>query len=156
MRSSVAENTRAERIDQVATHLLPSASLLTRLLLKRAGAEISRTEGSVLRMLDDAPPPDHGAGRPRRARAADDDAPRQATGGAWLGRAGARGRGRPRGADLACSPPAARPSTSSGPANRAVLRDYMAGLSDEQVAALETATEALDSLVVALQHGGAN
>src|SRR4051794_18293629 len=46
---------RIERIERVAADLLPNASLLTRLLLKRARSEISRTEGSVLRMLDDAP-----------------------------------------------------------------------------------------------------
>jgi DNA-binding MarR family transcriptional regulator len=39
---------------------------------------------------------------------------------------------------------------------RALLRAHIGGMPDEQVAALETATEALADLVGALQHGGAN
>jgi hypothetical protein len=38
---------------------------------------------------------------------------------------------------------------------REMLRARLAGMSDEQVAALEAATEALDALVQALQPGGA-
>jgi DNA-binding MarR family transcriptional regulator len=54
---SIASKTeRPERIDYVASHLLPRAALLVRLLVKQVRSrEISRTEGEVLSILRDGP-----------------------------------------------------------------------------------------------------
>ena len=46
---------RTDQIDYVSTELLPRAALLTRLLLRQLGGELSRTEVGVLRTLSDGP-----------------------------------------------------------------------------------------------------
>jgi DNA-binding MarR family transcriptional regulator len=52
---SAATTSRAESIDLVATHLLTRASRLTRLLLRLGPRELSRTEAGLLVTLLDGP-----------------------------------------------------------------------------------------------------
>jgi DNA-binding MarR family transcriptional regulator len=47
--------TRSAQIDYVSSELLPRAALLTRLLFRELGAELSRTELGLLRTLSDGP-----------------------------------------------------------------------------------------------------
>jgi DNA-binding MarR family transcriptional regulator len=46
---------RDQQIERIAADLLPLASQLTRLVLRRVADDISRTEGGILRMLSDGP-----------------------------------------------------------------------------------------------------
>jgi len=46
---------RTAQIDYVSTELLPRAGLVTRLLFKQLGADLSRTELGLLRTLSDGP-----------------------------------------------------------------------------------------------------
>src|SRR6476660_2686511 len=46
---------RAERIEHVADHLLGHVALLTRLLIREVGGDLSRTEATVLRTLIGGP-----------------------------------------------------------------------------------------------------
>src|ERR1700760_2635240 len=54
MRSRTS-STRATQIDYVSSELLPRAALLTRLLVRQLGGELSRTEVGLLRTLSDGP-----------------------------------------------------------------------------------------------------
>jgi DNA-binding MarR family transcriptional regulator len=47
--------TRAAQIDYVSSELLPRAALLTRLLFRELGGDLSRTELGLLRTLSDGP-----------------------------------------------------------------------------------------------------
>ena len=46
---------RSKRIDYVSSELLAQAALLTRLLVRQLGGELSRTEGGVLKTLQGGP-----------------------------------------------------------------------------------------------------
>ena len=50
-----ARVSRPEQIDYVSSHLLQGAALLTRLLIRQIGGELSRSEVSLLRTLSDGP-----------------------------------------------------------------------------------------------------
>jgi DNA-binding MarR family transcriptional regulator len=52
---TVVKPRRTDRIDYVSTELLPRAALLTRLLFRQLGGELSRTELGLLRTLSDGP-----------------------------------------------------------------------------------------------------
>ena len=52
---SVANRRRSEQIDYVSAELLPRTALLTRLLFRDLGGELSRTELGLLRTLSDGP-----------------------------------------------------------------------------------------------------
>src|SRR4029077_11822887 len=54
MRSATL-SARPEQIDYVASELLPRAALLTRLLVRQLGGELSRTEVGLLRTLSSGP-----------------------------------------------------------------------------------------------------
>jgi DNA-binding MarR family transcriptional regulator len=51
--SSQTSPSRSAQIDYVSSELLPRAALLTRLLFRQLGAELSRTELGLLRTLSD-------------------------------------------------------------------------------------------------------
>src|SRR6185436_12167762 len=53
--SSATIRARSEQIDYVSTELLPQAALLTRLLVRQLGGELSRTELGLLKTLGDGP-----------------------------------------------------------------------------------------------------
>jgi len=145
---------RHEAIDAVAAALLPAASRVTRVLLRHAPQSVSRSEAGVLSAL---------SGGPRRiTELADREGHAQPTMTLLVKRLEQRGwvaRDR----DPADGRVVLVSLTDDGTAAledlratyRAVLRDHLAALSDERIAALQTATEALESLSEALQQGDA-
>lgn len=145
---------RTERIEHVASHLLPRASLLTRLLVKQARAGISRSEGGVLSAL---------TARSRRiTELAELEGLAQPTmtllvkrleDRGWLARDRQVADGRVVLVSLTEAGWSALEEFRSR--YRAVLRAHIVEMSDAQLAALEVATEALDSLIGVLQQGGA-
>jgi DNA-binding MarR family transcriptional regulator len=142
---------RATRIDHVGRHLLPNAASLTRLLVKQAGVELSRTEAGVLNTLSASPR--------RVTELAELEGLAQPTMTLVVQRLEQRGWvRRERHADDG------RVSlvslTDRGQAQlddfvdqvAAVLRVHIDAMSDEQLAALETATDALGALVSRVQR----
>src|SRR3954449_13482967 len=141
---------RAERIEHVADHLLGHVALLTRLLIREVRGDISRTEAAVLRTL---------TGGPRRiTELADLEGLAQPTmtllvqrleQRAWVER-----RRHPEDGRVALIS-----VTDLGRATleefqgqiRTVLRTHMEAMSDDQVAALDTATDSLRSLLDTVQ-----
>src|SRR2546423_11433224 len=150
MRSATAP-VRAEQIDYVSGELLPRAALLTRLLVRQLGGELSRTELGLLKTLD---------GGPRRiTELAELEGLAQPTITILIKQLEAKGlvtRTRQSGdgrvglvnltasGDLALEDYRGRLS--------AVVGGYLAEISDEQVEALATATETLAQLVDGLQQ----
>ena len=144
---------RASAIDEVSTTLLPRASLATRLLLRRA-QRISRSEAGLLAALD---------GGPRRiTELADREGLAQPTITLMVKRLIERGWvARER--DAADGRAVLVSLTDEGLAvleevradYRSALRGHLAAMSDEEVAALMTATTALQGLIEVLQQGDA-
>jgi DNA-binding MarR family transcriptional regulator len=141
---------RAERIDYVAGNLLPHAALLTRLLVKEVRGDLSRTEGGVLNTLT-------GATR-RITELAELEGLAQPTMTLLVQTLEQRGwvkRERP--ADdgrvvLVSLTEAGKATLEEFRAQfGAALRAHMDAMPDEQIAALETATETLGSLVGVLR-----
>jgi DNA-binding MarR family transcriptional regulator len=143
---------RREAVDAVATALVPTASRVTRLLLRRAPQGVSRSEAGVLSAL---------RGGPRRiTELADIEGHAQPTmtllvkrleQRGWVARERDAADGRVVLVSLTGAGTAALEELRA--AYRAVLRDHLAALPDEQIAALQIATEALESLLDALQQG---
>ena len=143
---------REERVDQVAGHLLPRAAALTRLLLKEVRADISRTEAGVLGTLI--------AGPRRITELAELEGLAQPTMTLLVQRLEQRGWVK-RGCHADDGRVVLVSLTDPGRARLeefraqvgAALRVHMDAMSDEQIAALETATTSLGSLVDVLQGG---
>jgi DNA-binding MarR family transcriptional regulator len=143
---------RREAVDAVATALVPAASRVTRLLLRRAPQGVSRSEAGVLSAL---------ARGPRRiTELADLEGHAQPTmtllvkrleERGWVARERDPADGRVVVVSLTQAGTAALEDLRA--AYRTVLRDHLAALPDEQIAALQIATEALESLLDALQQG---
>jgi DNA-binding MarR family transcriptional regulator len=146
--SSSAE--RAERIEYVAGHLLPHAALLTRLLVREVRGGLSRTEGGVLNTL---------SGSPRRiTELAELEGLAQPTmtllvqsleQRGWVKRERHADDGRVVLVSLTAAGKAALEQFRAQLG--AALRARMEAMPDDQIAALETATEALGTLVRVLQ-----
>ena len=152
MSATTQTESRATRIEHIVRDLVPRASQLTRLVLGQTRGEISRSEGGILRTL---------SGGPRRVtELAELEGLAQPTTtvlikelerNGWV----ARGRDPEDGRAVLVS------LTQDGAAAleryraqyRALLRDRVAAMPDEQIAALETAIGALDALVIAIQKG---
>ena len=153
-RSSTLDARRAERIGYVADQLLPHAAVVTRLLVKQVDGDISRTEAGVLSTLIAAPR--------RITELAELEGLAQPTMTLLIQRLEQRGwvkrERRAHDARVVLVSP-----TEAGSATLekfraqvgAALRVHMDAMSDEQVAALETATEALGSLVDTFVSGTA-
>jgi DNA-binding MarR family transcriptional regulator len=150
--ATTTKTDRREAIDTIPGTLVPAASRLTRLLLRRAPQRISRSEGGLLSSL---------AGGPRRiTELADLEGHAQPTMTLLVKRLEARGwvarrrdpaDGRVVLVSLTDAGTAALDDVRA--AYRTVLRDHLAAMSDEQIAALLTATDALETLLSALQQG---
>jgi DNA-binding MarR family transcriptional regulator len=145
---------RAEQIDHVSAHLLPNAGVLTRLLIKQVRNEISRTDAGVLHTLTSAPR--------RITELAELEGLAQPTMTLLVQRLEQRGWvKRERGADdgrvvLVSVTETGRARLDAFRAQvGAALHVQMEAMSDEQIAALETATETLGALVDALQGAAA-
>jgi DNA-binding MarR family transcriptional regulator len=145
---------RASAIDEVSATLLPRASLATRLLLRRARRRISRSEAGLLAALDDGPR--------RITELADREGLAQPTITLMVKRLLERGWvARER--DAADRRAVLVSLTEEGAAvleevradYRSALRGHLAAMSDEEVAALMTATTALQGLIEVLQQGDA-
>jgi DNA-binding MarR family transcriptional regulator len=152
--ATTADAVRAERIGYVAAHLLPQAALLTRLLVKEVRGEISRTEAGVLNTL---------RGAPRRiTELAELEGLAQPTMTLLVQRLEQRGWvNRGRRADDGRVVLVSLTYAGSAMLDEfraqvgAALRAHMDAMSDEQIAALETATATLGSLVDVLQGAAA-
>ena len=143
---------RHQAVDEIAGALVPAASRLTRLLLRRAPQRISRSEAGLLSSLTDGPR--------RITELADLEGHAQPTmtllvkrleERGWVARRRDPSDGRVVLASLTDTGAAALEDVRA--AYRTVLRDHLAAASDEQVAALLTATEALETLLRSLQQG---
>jgi DNA-binding MarR family transcriptional regulator len=148
--SPALELQRAEAVEQVATLLLPQASLLTRLVAKQAHWTVTRSEGGMLSTLS--------AGPQRITALAEVENLAQPTVTILVKRLEERGwvaRGKDpddgRVVVVSLTDAGRGALESFREQYRALLRDYMAGLTDEQVAELVGATRALGRLVEALQ-----
>src|SRR6185312_659714 len=142
---------RSEQIEYVASELLPGAALLTRLLVRQLGGELSRTEIGLLKTL--------GGGSRRITELAELEGLAQPTVTILIKQLEERGLVT-RTRRLGDGRVVLVTLTDSGNTAledyrgrlRAVLGGYLAEIADEQVAALATATETLAQLVGVLQH----
>jgi DNA-binding MarR family transcriptional regulator len=143
--------TRSKQIDYVSSELLPRTALLTRLLVRQLGEELSRTEVGLLKTLGD--------GSRRITELADLEGLAQPTTTILIQqleekglvtRTRQSGDGRVVLVDLTKSGKIALADYRRK--LRAVLGGYLAEISDEQVEALATATETLAQLVDLLQQ----
>jgi DNA-binding MarR family transcriptional regulator len=143
---------REQLLDYVASHLLQRASLLSRLLLRRSGHAFSRTEGGVLSTLT--------AGPRRITELAELEGLAQPSMTLLVRRLEERGWAqRDRQPDdgrvvvISITEAGAAALEEFRSRYRSVLRDHIGTMSDEQLVALERATETLGSLVDVLQDG---
>jgi DNA-binding MarR family transcriptional regulator len=149
---SPADWNRESRIDFVSDELLPQAALLTRLLVRRLGAEISRTEAGALNTLSSGPR--------RITELAELEGLAQPTMTILVNQLEQRGLvTRERHADdgrvvlVRLSEAGHRALWSYRAQAGAILGARLTELSDEQVEALAKATESLTWLVGLLQQG---
>jgi len=142
---------RSAQIDHVSSELLPQAALLTRLLFRELGGDLSRTELGLLRTLSDGPR--------RITERADLEALAQPTMTLLIKQLEQQGLvkrerrsddGRVVLVDLTKKGRAALDDYRDR--IRGALGAYLAEISDEQVDRLEAATETLAQLVMLLQE----
>jgi DNA-binding MarR family transcriptional regulator len=145
---------RPTAADEVATALLPAASLATRLLLRQTRAHVARSEASVLAALD--------AGPERITTLAAREGLAQPTMTLMVKRIEERGwvtRERDphdgRVVLVSLTDDGRRALEEVRADYRGALRGHMAAMTDEEIADLVTATHALQRLVEALQNGEA-
>jgi DNA-binding MarR family transcriptional regulator len=151
--SSVATtDTRAQAIDTVAESLIPRASLAVRLLLRRSRRRVSRAEAGVLSAVSE--------GSRRITELAEIEGVAQPTMTLLVKRVEERGWvTRERDPDdgrvvlVSLTEAGAAALDELRADYRGALREHMLAMSDEEVAALVTATTALQTLNHALQHG---
>jgi DNA-binding MarR family transcriptional regulator len=143
---------RSDRIDYVSSQLLPRAALLTRLLVRQLGGELSRTEVSLLNTLS--------AGERRITELAEIEQLAQPTMTLLVKRLEQEGLvSRERHADdgrvvqVSLTEAGAAALEDYRAQASATLGVYLAEMADDQVEALAAATATLEQLVTALQHG---
>jgi len=141
---------RTERIDRIVRDLVPSASQLTRLVLGQARGEISRSEGGILRTLSDGPR--------RVTELAELEGLAQPTTTVLIKELERRGcveRSRDpedgRAVLVSLTPLGGSALERYRAQYRALLRERIAAMPEEQIEALENAVGALESLVVAVR-----
>jgi DNA-binding MarR family transcriptional regulator len=141
---------RAEAVEAVARQLLPRASLITRLLLRRGSTDLSRAETGILSSLEQGPQ--------RITELAASQALAQPTVTQLVALLDSRGfvsRGRHPGDGRVVLVSLTEDGRAALDAFRAhyrgVLRDQLADRSDAEVLALAAATEVLQDVIDALQ-----
>ena len=143
---------RSAAVDAVATALVPAASRVTRLLLRRTPRGVSRSEAGVLSLLSRGPR--------RITELADLEGHAQPTmtllvkrleERGWVARRRDPADGRVVLVSLTDAGAVALEDVRA--AYRTVLRDCLTDMPDAQLAALLTATETLEALVQSLQQG---
>ncbi len=149
--NSATAPSRSKQVDYVSSELLPGAALLTRLLVRELGGDLSRTEIGLLRTL---------AAGPRRitelaeleglAQPTITIVIKQLEEKGLVTRSRRSGDGRVVLVDLTGRGSAALADYRGR--LRAVVGGYLAEISDEQVEALATATETLAQLIDLLQQ----
>jgi DNA-binding MarR family transcriptional regulator len=142
---------RSQQIDVVSRQLLPGAALLTRLLVRQLGGEVSRTEVGLLNTL--------GGGAQRITALAELEGLAQPTMTSMVKQLEQRGLvRRKRQADdgrvvLVTLTEAGNVALEDYRMRaRRVLGDYLAEIPDEQIQALAAATDALARLIALLQQ----
>jgi DNA-binding MarR family transcriptional regulator len=152
----LTEAERADRLDYVASQLLPRATLLVRLLVKRVrSSDMSRTEAEVLNILGDGPrrvtelADLEGVAQPTMTMLINRLEQRE-----WVTREGLPEDGRV--VMVAITGAGAQVLEAFRAQFLAALRTDLHGLSDEQLAALCAATETLGSFVEHELMGGAS
>jgi DNA-binding MarR family transcriptional regulator len=142
---------RSQQIDVVSSRLLPSAAVLTRLLVRQVGGELSRTEAGLLSTL--------GRGAQRITALADLEGLAQPTMTSMVKQLEQRGLvRRERQADdgrvvLVTLTEAGSVALDDYRVRaRAVLGTYLAEISDEEIQALAAATDALARLIALIQQ----
>lgn len=143
---------REQLLDNVSSHLLQRASLVSRLLVRRSGHRFSRTEGGVLSTL---------TGGPRRitelaeleglAQPSMTLLVRRLEQRGWVERERQPDDGRV--VVISITDAGTTALEEFRTQYRALLRAHIETMSDEQLTALEHATQTLGSLVDALQGG---
>jgi DNA-binding MarR family transcriptional regulator len=150
----LAKSNRASRIDFVSSELLPQAALLTRLLVRQLGGELSRTEAGALNSL---------SGGPRRiTELAELEGLAQPTMTILVKQLEQRGlvrrerhAGDGRVVLVRLSKAGRRALGTYRAQAGAILGGRLTEMSDEQLEALAEATECLTGLVILLQQGPA-
>lgn len=145
---------REQAIERIAAELIPRASQLTRLMLRRVSDEISRTDGAILRTLTDGPR--------RITELADLEGVAQPTMTVLVKRLEERGWVQ-RGRDAADGRVALISLTADGRTTlerfrahyRAALAEQLQAMSAREIAELDVATATLGRLVEQLRGGGA-
>lgn len=143
---------REQLLDHVSSHLLQRASLVTRLLVRRAGHEFARTEGGVLSALTAGPrritelAESQGLAQPSMTLLV-----RRLEKRGWVKRDRQPDDGRV--VVMSITEAGATALEKFRAEYRAVLRAHIETMSDEQLTALENATETLGSLIDVLQSG---
>jgi DNA-binding MarR family transcriptional regulator len=143
---------RTAEVERIVRELVPHASQLTRLVFRHTPGEITRSEGGILRTLN---------GGPKRVTAlAELEGLAQPTVTILIKRLESHGWiTRERHPDdgrvvlVSLTPDGEQALEDYRSQYRSVLRDRLALMTDEQVAALGEAIGALDALVVAIQQG---
>jgi DNA-binding MarR family transcriptional regulator len=144
---------REQLLDSVSSHLLQRAALVSRLLVRQSRHELSRTEGGVLRTLTAGPrritelAELEGLAQPSMTLLA-----RRLEEKRWVKRDRQPDDGRVVLISITEAGVAAFEEFRAQ--HRAVLRAHIGTMSDEELTALENATEALGSLIDVLQSGG--
>jgi DNA-binding MarR family transcriptional regulator len=144
---------REQLLDHVSSHLLQRASLLTRLLARRSRHEFSRTETGVLSMLSAQPQritelaESQGLAQPSMTLLV-----RRLEEKGWVKRDRLPGDGRV--VVMSISDAGSTALEEIRAEYRAALRAHIEPMSDEQLTALENATETLGSLIDVLKSGG--
>ena len=152
----ITDTDREQRIERIAADLLPRASQLTRLVVRRAagaGGGLARTEGGILRTLSE--------GERRITELADLEGLAQPTTTALVKRLEEQGlvaRGRDaadgRVALISLTPDGAAALDEFRRRYRAALAERLHAMTDEELAELNRASRALGRLVRELQGGG--
>jgi DNA-binding MarR family transcriptional regulator len=142
---------RSQQIDVVSSRLLPSAAVLTRLLVRQVGGELSRTEAGLLSTL--------GRGAQRITALADLEGLAQPTMTSMVKQLEQRGLvRRERQADdgrvvlVTLTEAGSAALEDYRVRARAVLGTYLAEISDEEIQALAAATDALARLIALIQQ----
>ena len=149
-RAAGGDLSRAEQINHVTSELLPYAAQLTRLLLKAAGSEVTRREGSLLSTLS--------GGRRRVTALAELEGLPQPTMTQLIKRLERQGlvnRRRPlddaRVVLVSLTPAGQRVLDDYRSRCDGVLRTHLAAMPDDQLAAIHDATRAIAALVARVQ-----
>jgi DNA-binding MarR family transcriptional regulator len=142
---------RSGQVDYVSSQLLPRVALLTRLLARELGNQISRTEVGVLNVLSNGPR--------RLTELAELEGLAQPTMTLLVKRLEANQlvrRARPtddgRVVLVSLTPTGTRVLEDFRGRAAAAMHEYLAEVSDEQIAALASATETIAQLVAILQE----